>query len=199
MEFYEAVRRRSAIRIFKPDPIPEDVVRRILQAGMQAPSGEHKQPWEFIIIKNQELRRKLAEVKADSRKIVAKDMYPDLPEERIQEMAVTQKKAVETAPVLIAVCYRNLDNALEVGQMRVSMMHANAWQCIENMWLAATAEGLGFSPTFYPAFVYEDVKKLLGIPEGVEFAAIVRIGKKGQKRKRKPLKPLEEKLHYDKF
>ncbi len=199
MEFYEAVRRRSAIRIFKPDPIPEDVVRRILQAGMQAPSGEHKQPWEFIIIKNQGLRRKLAEVKADSRKIVAKDMYPDLPEERIQEMAVTQKKAVETAPVLIAVCYRHLDNALEVGQMRVSMMHANAWQCIENMWLAATAEGLGFSPTFYPAFVYEAVKKLLGLPEGVEFAAIVRIGKKGQKRKRKPLKPLEEKLHYDKF
>ncbi len=199
MEFYEVVRRRSAIRIFKPDPIPEDVVRRILQAGMQAPSGEHKQPWEFIIIKNPDLRRKLAEVKADSRKIVAKDMYPDFPEERIQEMVLTQKKAVETAPVLIAVCYRNLDNALEVGQMRVSMMHANAWQCIENMWLAATAEGLGFSPTFYPAFVYEDVKKLLGIPEGVELAAIVRIGKKGQKRKRKPLKPLEEKLHYDKF
>jgi nitroreductase len=199
MEFYETVRRRSAIRVFKPDPIPEDVVQRILHAGMQAPSGEHKQPWEFIIIKNPDLRRKLAEVKYDSRKIVAKDMYPDFPEERIEEMALTQKKAVETAPVLIAVCYRNLDNALEVGQMRVSMMHANAWQCIENMWLAATAEELGFTPTFYPAFVYEDVKKLLGIPVGVEFAAIVRIGKKGQKRKRKPMKPLEEKLHYDKF
>ncbi len=199
MEFYEVVRRRSAIRVFKPDPVPEEVVRRILQAGMQAPSGEHKQPWEFIIIKNPDLRRKLAEVKADSRKIVAKDMYPDFSEERVQEMALTQKKAVETAPVLIAVCYRNLDNALEVGQMRASMMHANAWQCIENMWLAATAEGLGFSPTFYPAFVYEDVKELLGIPEGVELAAIVRIGKKGQKRKRKPLKPLDEKLHYDKF
>lgn len=166
---------------------------------MQAPSGEHKQPWEFIIIRNPELRKKLAELKYDSRKIVAKDMYPDLPEERIQEMALTQKKAVETAPVLIAVCYRNLDNALEVGQMKMSMMHANAWQCIENMWLAATAEGLGFSPTFYPAFVYEDVKKLLGIPQGVELAAIVRIGKKAQKRKRKPVKPLEEKLHYDKF
>ncbi len=199
MEFYEVVRRRSAIRIFKPDPIPEDVVQRILQAGMQAPSGEHKQPWEFIIIRDPELRRKLAEVKSDSRRIVARDMYPDLSEERIEEMALTQKKAVETAPVLVAVCYRNLDNVLEVGQMRISMMHANAWQCIENMWLAATAEGLGFSPTFYPAFVYEDVKRLLGIPDGIEFATIARIGKKGQKRKRKPLKPLEEKLHYDKF
>jgi nicotinate-nucleotide--dimethylbenzimidazole phosphoribosyltransferase len=199
LEFYEVVQRRSAIRVFRPDPIPEDVVRRILQAGMQAPSGEHKQPWEFIIIKNPELRRKLADVKSDSRKIVARNMYPDLPEERVKQMALTQKRAVETAPVLIAVCYRNLDNDLEIGQMRVSMMHANAWQCIENMWLAATAEGLGFSPTFFPAFVYGDVKRLLGLPEGVEFAAIVRIGRKGQRRKRKPLKPLEEKLHYDKF
>jgi nicotinate-nucleotide--dimethylbenzimidazole phosphoribosyltransferase len=199
MEFYEVVRRRSAIRVFKPDPIPEEVVRRILQAGMQAPSGEHKQPWEFIIIKNPDLRRKLAEVKYDSRKIVARNMYPELAEEHIQEMALTQKKAVETVPVLIAVCYRNLDNALEVGQLRISMVHANAWQCVENMWLAATAEGLGFSPTFYPAFVYEDVKRILGIPDGVEFACLVRIGKKGQKRKRKLLKPLEEKIHYDKF
>jgi nitroreductase len=199
MEFYEVVRRRSAIRTFKSDPIEDEVVRRILQAGMHAPSGEHKQPWEFILIRKPELRKKLAELKYDSRKIVARDMYPDFPEERIQEMALTQKKAVETAPILIAVCYRNFDNALEIGQMRISLMHAATWQCIQNMWLAATAEGLGFSPTFFPAFVYQDVKRLLGIPEGVEFAAIVRIGKKGQKRKRKPLKPLDEKLHYDKF
>jgi nitroreductase len=199
MEFYEVVRKRSAIRIFKSDPIPEEVVRRILQAGMHAPSGEHKQPWEFIWIRNPELRKKLAEIKSDSRRIVAKDMYPDFTAERIEEMASTQKNAVLTAPVLIAVCYRNLDNALEVGQLKISLMHAATFQCIQNMWLAATAEGLGFTPTFYPAFVMEEVKKLLGIPNGVELAAIIRIGKKGQKRKRKPVKPLDEKIHYDRF
>lgn len=199
MEFYEVIERRSVIRAFKSDPVPEEVVRRILQAGMHAPSGEHKQPWEFIMIRNPELRKKLAMIKSDSRKIVARNMYPEYSEERIEEMALTQKNAVETAPVLIAVCYKSGDNALEVGQLRISLMHASTWQCIENMWLAATAEGLGFSPTFYPAFVYEDVKRLLSLPKGIEFAAIIRIGKKAQKRKRKPLKPLDEKLHYDKF
>jgi len=199
MDFYEVVNKRSTIRSFKPDPIPEDVVLKILDAGMHAPSGEHRQPWEFIWIKNPETREKLAKLKYQSRKRMAKVLFPDLPDKRIEELAELQKTALQTAPVLIAVCYRDLDNPVEIGQRRISLVHAATWQCIQNMWLAATAEGLGFSPTFYPDDVYKEVRELLGLPQGIELAAIARIGKKNQKLKRKPIKPLQEKLHYDKF
>lgn len=199
MDFYEVVQKRSVIRSFKPDPIPEDVVRRILEAGMHAPSGEHRQPWEFILIKNPELRKELTSLKFESRKRMARAIFPDAPEERILELANLQKTALETAPVLVAVCYKNYDIPSEIGKMGISTTHAHTWQCIQNMWLAATAEGLGFSPTFYADDVYNQAKKLLGLPQGVELAAIVRIGKKNQKLKRKPIKSLEEKLHYDRF
>lgn len=199
LEFYEVVKKRSVIRDFKPDPIPEDVVRRILEAGIRAPSGEHKQPWEFIWVKNPELRKELTTLKFESRKRMAKALFPDLSEQRILELANLQKTALETAPVLIAVCYTNFDNPTEMGKRGISMSHAQTWQCIQNMWLAATAEGLGFSPTFYPDDVYDQATKLLGLPQGVELAAIARIGRKNQNLKRKPIKSLEEKLHYDKF
>lgn len=130
---------------------------------------------------------------------MAKVLYPSLSDEKIQEIASLQKTAVESAPVLVAVCYHDFDNPTEVGHRNISLSHASAWQCIQNMWLAATAEGLGFSPTFYADDAYDEVKKLLGLPQGVELAAIVRMGKKAQRMKRKPLKRLEDKLHYDRF
>ncbi len=199
MELYETIYRRSAIRKFGPKPVPEDVVRRIIDAGMHAPSAEHRQPWEFIWIRDRKLRGTLAELKNESRKRMAKVLFPNLPEERLKELATIQKVAVETAPVLIAVCYHDFDNPIEIGERKISLSHASAWQCIQNMWLAATAEGLGFSPTFFADDVYEEVRKLLGLPQGVELAAIVRIGYKAQRKKRKPIKTTEEKLHYDRF
>ncbi len=179
--------------------MPEGVVRRIIDAGMHAPSAEHRQPWEFIWIKDSNQRATLAGLKYESRKRMAKVLFPDLPEERLKELAAVQKVAVETAPVLIAVCYHDFDNPIEIGKRKISLSHASAWQCIQNMWLAATAEGLGFSPTFFADDVYEEVRKLLGLPQGVELAAIVRIGYRAQRKKRKPLKTTEEKLHYDRF
>lgn len=179
--------------------MPEDVIRKIIDAGMHAPSAEHRQPWEFIWIRERKLRETLAELKYQSRKRMAKVLFPNLPEERLVELATIQKVAVETAPVLIAVCYHDFDNPIEIGERKISLSHASAWQCIQNMWLAATAEGLGFSPTFFADDVYEEVKKLLGLPQGVELAAIVRVGFKAQRKKRKPLKTTEEKLHYDRF
>ncbi len=199
LDFYEVVYKRSAIRKFRHVPVPDDAVRRILEAGIHAPSPENKQPWEFILIRRSELRAKLADLKYQSRKRMAKVLYPDMSEEKILEMAKVQRIAVETAAVLIAVCYRDLDNLTEIGQRRISLSHTAAWQCIQNMWLAATAEGLGFSPTFYAGDVYEEARRLLGLPPRVELAAIVRVGNKDQKLKRKPLRPLEEKLHYDRF
>ncbi len=199
MDFYQVVYERSAIRKFKRDPVPERIVLRILDAGMHAPSPEHKQPWEFIWIKKAEMRDALAKLKYESRRRMAKVLFPELPGDRILQLASLQKTSLETAPVLIAVCYQDLDNPVEIGFQRISLSHAAAWQCIENMWLAATAEGLGFSPTFFAGDVYDDAKKLLGLPRGLELAAVVRIGIKNQKNKRKTLKRLEEKLHYDKF
>lgn len=185
--------------MFESTPVPDGAIIRILNAGMHSPSAEHRQHWEFIWIKDRSLRLKLAELKYQSRKKMAKVLYPDMPDDSIQLVADGQRVSVMSAPVLIAVCYCDWDNPIEVGTGKISLSYGAAWQCIENMWLAATAEGLGFSPTFYGNDVYVQVKNLLGLPPGFELAAVLRIGKKAQKEKRKPIARLEDKLHYDRF
>jgi len=52
MEFYDVTKRRKSVRKYKPDPIPDEVLNRILEAGRIAPSAKNIQPWRFIIVKD---------------------------------------------------------------------------------------------------------------------------------------------------
>ncbi|MFQ6061689.1 MAG: nitroreductase family protein [Methanosarcinales archaeon] len=113
MEVYEAIEKRISVRKFKPDSISDEILQKILHAGTLAPNAFNSQPWEFIIIKDQDLKEKLIEMRAH------------IPR---------QKEALSTAPVILVVCYYK-----EHGVDAV----ASAYTCIENMLLAATDEGLG--------------------------------------------------------
>ena len=67
MEVYECIRSRLTVREFKPDPVPDDVVFRLLQAGRWAPSSRNLQPWHFIIIRNPDTLRRIGEVATSGR------------------------------------------------------------------------------------------------------------------------------------
>lgn len=59
MEFMDVIKARRSIRRYKPDPVPEDVLNQVLEAARLAPSGGHRQPWHFIVIRNEETKRRL--------------------------------------------------------------------------------------------------------------------------------------------
>lgn len=62
MEFYEVIRKRRSIRNYHPGKeIPEDVLKRILEAGRMAPSASNRQPWKFLVVKRQDIKKKLSE------------------------------------------------------------------------------------------------------------------------------------------
>jgi 5,6-dimethylbenzimidazole synthase len=113
LDVYEAIETRKSIRKFKPDPIPEAVIRKLLWAGTQAPNAFNREQWEFIIVKDKSLRHELIQLRAN------------MPQ---------QKMALETAPQIIVVCYNNY---LGIDAM------ASVYACIENILLAATSEGIG--------------------------------------------------------
>jgi nitroreductase len=54
MEFWQAITERKSIRIFKPDPVPRELIEKVLEAGMLAPSSANMQPWEFVVICGEE-------------------------------------------------------------------------------------------------------------------------------------------------
>lgn len=166
MELYEAIGRRVTVHSFKPDPIPEGTVRKILEAGILAPSAFNSQPWEFIFIRSSDIRDELV---------------------RMREKIPQQKEALGSAPLILAVAYDT-----KLGNEAV----ASAFTCIENMLLTAAAEGLGAVTL---SFHGDRIKRLLGLPEGYDVAAIIPMGIPAATPERPPRIPVERKIHTDRW
>ena len=80
--FLELARTRRSIRRFKPDPVPDELVKKILEAGRWAMSGANGQPWEFIVVKDKEIKNKLAAAGSEAEKAVAALETSRVPEMR---------------------------------------------------------------------------------------------------------------------
>jgi 5,6-dimethylbenzimidazole synthase len=153
MELYEAIAKRRTIRGFT-EPATEETLRRIIMAGAMAASPMNLQPWEFIIVDDPELVDKIAGHKYQQNQ----KAFPG-------PSALAQKNTYQNCSV-VAVCYKE--------------GHGNgwsAWMSIQNMYLAATAEGLGIVPSELWAEDKAAVEKLLGLPEDIRLAAAVLVGK----------------------
>jgi nicotinate-nucleotide--dimethylbenzimidazole phosphoribosyltransferase len=154
---------RRDIRRYRPDPVPPGVLRQVLNAGHQAPSVGHSQPWRFIVIGSQVTRDRAA-LLADRERIRQADL---LTAERRAMLLDLQLDGIREAPVgIVVACDRRTPATGVLG--RASFADADMWSCacaVENMWLAARAVGLGLGwvTLFQPA----ELAELLDLPDGV--------------------------------
>jgi len=186
MDVYEAIEKRRTIRTFK-QAVSEKQLQKLLLAGVKAPSGSNIQPWEFIVVDDAEIIEKIAEYKyQQSLKMVIDQMFlnqPSIIEQICQQtlerpvstqMAVRQKNAYLNCNV-IAVCNKKGHGIGRKPWMNIENI-ASTWMCIENMALAATADGLGFQISIFREEHKIAVEKLLGIPEDYELTTMVMMG-----------------------
>lgn len=188
MDLYEAIEKRRTIRIFKSGA-PEEQLRKIILTGTKAPSAVNRQPWEFIIVRNQEIIDQLSEIKRQqTRKDPPKTAKGA---DAVESIANSQKKSFRNASI-VAVC-----NIVE--------WERSVWLCIENMSLAAVAEGLGSGIVLYWGEGKKEAERALGLPEGYELTAILKIGEPGEEgypREKNPYAPRRPEfswLHIDRF
>jgi len=167
MDVYKAIEKRRTIRTFKHS-VSEEQLRKIISAGTKAPSGDNLQPWEFIIIDEQKIIDQLAELKYQQNRRLPSQTYGAGSSE-LKQMALNQKKAFQNANI-IAVCE-------PAGRIQEAQ---SVWLCIENMLLAAVADGLGSGFTTYWGKYKGEVEKILIIPEGYELAAVIKFGVPGE-------------------
>jgi nitroreductase len=159
MDIYEAIEKRRTIRSFKKKAT-EEQVRRIVLAGSKAPSGGNSQPWEFISIDDPEITEQLGELKYQiSRKFTPKAGQT---QEDVEEQALNQKRGFQNAAA-VAVCTTK-------GQS------SGGWLAVENMSLAAVAEGLGSNIVTYWGDAKQEVEKLVGLPENYELTCVLKLG-----------------------
>ncbi len=160
---HEVIGVRRDIRRFRPDPVPVDVLERVLRAGHAAPSVGHSQPWRFLVVDDAELRTRAA-VMADSARLAQASQLDGDSARRLLDL---QLEGIREAPLGVVVCCdRRAPAAGVLG--RAMFPDADVWSCacaVENLWLAARAEGLGLG--WVTLFRPQELAALLGLPDGV--------------------------------
>ncbi|MDD5233474.1 MAG: nitroreductase family protein [Syntrophales bacterium] len=169
MDLFTAIRERASCRTYSNEPVGEETLMKIIEAGMQAPSPANNQPWDFFIITRKETKMKIYEESLRCKKgLFEKSGWKWLDSYQVGFLT--------DVPVLIAVtgdpAKSGADIFLEQGGL--GYQHACA-AAIQNMLLAAHALGLG--SLWYTLFGQEEIKKILGIDDKRAVVAIICIGK----------------------
>ena len=182
MDIYEAMEKRRTIRIFKKRAT-EEQLRKIILAGSKAPSAGNRQSWEFILIDDLEIIDQLGEIKYQLNRKFSPG--PGETQKEVEERALNQKKWFQNASV-IAVCTRSGD-------------FGTGWLAVENMSLAAVAEGLDSNIITYWDEGKKEVEKILSLPEDYELTCVLKFGVTGAEVTPPKRRPEFSWLHRNKF
>jgi len=186
MDFKDLVRERRSHRAFDTAPVSEEQIRAVIEAGCWAPSPLNLQPWEFIVITDPEQK---SQIGATAREAVQRVIDGDGP-------GWVKKYGLDfltEAPVLVVV----LDDASKGGlgfffDQKLGALQA-ASACIQNMMLAAA--DMGFGSLWFTFFSPERLRPILGIPDHLEIAGLIPIGKPMGPAKAPPRK--EPKIYWE--
>ena len=188
MEFNDVVKSRRSCRAFEPDPISQDQLTAILEAGQWAPSPMHALPWEYIVVTDAGVKAKIREVSEAAKQAVLDGGGPGF-------AAKYDMSFLEQAPVLLVVVYDPTKKGLgDFFNQKYGAIQAVS-ACVQNMMLAAAEHGLG--SLFFTWFDPEKMQPVLNIPDNLEIAAVIPIGKpKGEIKA--PPRP-DPKVHQERF
>lgn len=164
--------RRDVRNEFLPDPIDPAMLRRVLEAAHAAPSVGFMQPWNFILIRDA-ARRRAVHAAFETANVEAEAMFEG---EKRSRYAALKLEGILKAPLNIAVtCDRTRGGKVVLGRTHNRDMDLYSTVCaVQNLWLAARAEGLGVG--WVSIFRQEDLRALLGLPDHVEVVAYLCVG-----------------------
>lgn len=184
---YELMSTQRAIRRLRPDPIPEDVLGRIMQAAAWAPSGGNQQPWRMVMVHDRDLKTRLGELYTCRWTAFAasyRERFTQAPEEERQRQERTiaagdhLAKHMGDCPVVAVVCFNPQFMAVtDAKQDRVSVVGGGSvYLAVQNLMLACRAEGVGCVLTTLLCMDEPAVRDLLGIDPDWFTAAAVPMG-----------------------
>jgi nitroreductase len=181
-DVFHIMQTMRAMRRLKPDPVPDELIEKILVAGTAAPNGGNSQRWRFLVVKDPEIKRKIQPYyrKAFEEVVLkrhAEAKPPSGPEhEKERAQHARNLKSVEyltdhfhEAPVWIVAC-------LSAGKYATRSTPGSIYPAVQNMLLAARAVGLGATLTARHLHHEKEVEAILGLPDNMSSYAIIPIG-----------------------
>ncbi|MCW8932829.1 MAG: 5,6-dimethylbenzimidazole synthase [Gammaproteobacteria bacterium] len=170
---YKTIYSRRDVRgQFKPDPIPDEVLARIIKAAHHAPSVGFMQPWNFLLIKNPQVKKSVHDIFLKANGEAAEMFEPE-------ESAIYQKLKLEgilESPInLVVTCDRERAGPVVIGRTHDKSMDLFSSVCaVQNLWLAARAEGVGVG--WVSIFNKKALKQALKLPTAVTPVAYLCMG-----------------------
>lgn len=208
---YAAMSTLRAVRRLREDPIPDDVLRRVLQAAAWAPSGGNQQPWRMVVVRDPATRKQIGELYRPHWRRYREGYLKRL-EGLEGEVLAKQQRTVAaadylgdhlgSAPVLLVFCFNPKMMAItDAGLDRPSVVGGGSvYPAVENLMLACVSEGLGCTLTTLLCYEEEAMKELLDIPEDWYTCAVLPIGyPRGKGHGPISRRPVEEQCFADRF
>lgn len=174
MDFYDVIARRRTIRQFKDQPIAQDVLERILLAGLAAPSSNHQRQWQLVTLTD---RAKIDAVAQIVKPYPDRIKEPKTPQQEMFKISYSrQRTMIQEAPCVI-LPYIRMKYDLTTSKNKWGLWDYGAgWALIENLLLAATAEGVGTGIHALVKKEPDQIQELIGAKTGYYLPALVILG-----------------------
>jgi nitroreductase len=184
MDFYQVLEKRRTIRDFSDKKVTDEVLEKVLLAAFKAPTNDHLRQFEFIVVRGQEnIARLISPVAENTRNIqqagldAAADMMDKDEHAMFVDALPKQQRMLIQSNCLVLPFFRQKDFPLCQPADQSSLNYfASAWAAVENILLAATAEGLACAFRIPIGNEPEYVKHLVNAPDGYEFTCFLAIG-----------------------
>src|SRR5215470_18114646 len=169
---YRIIERRRDVRAFRSDPVPDDVLYRMLTAAHLAPSVGFMQPWNFLVIRDRETKHRVKGMVARENERAARNYTGD----RATLYRSLKLEGIEEAPINLCItCNRTRSGPHVLGRNTVVDTDLYSTCCaVENLWLAARAEGVGVG--WVSIVDNDDLRRILGIPAEILPVAYLCVG-----------------------
>lgn len=174
MEFYEVINKRRSIRQFENQEISREILERILDAGLKAPSSNHQRRWELVTLADKAIIQDLAKL---IRPYPCRIQEPKTPQQEMFKIAYPRQRSMIEEAACVILPYFKQKYPLENSKNDYGLMDYGAtWALVENILLAATAEGLGSVVHIPVKKEPEKIKEFMKVPDSYYLPTLIILG-----------------------
>jgi len=201
MPLEEAMRTQRAIRRLKPDPVDDALVLHLIELALKAPSGSNQQNWDFMIVKDREVKARLGRLNRGAWNLyggLGRRMNRDNPAMlRIMDAVEWQASHFDEIPVIVIACLRGFRPFWP--PVATSSYYGSIYPSVQNLLLAARAVGLGAALITLPLWSTFLARRALGLPWSVAPCAVIPMGWPRGKYGPTTRRPVGEVVHVDRY
>ena len=202
MPLVEAMETQRAIRRLTTEPVDDELVLRLLELAVKAPSGSNGQIWEWVVVRDPEVKHQLARLNrqawAVSKRRRKRQTRGDASAARIHAAVQWQADHFEEVPVVVVACLHGRPPLFD-SPIKAASYYGSIFPAVQNLLLAARAAGLGATLTTLPLWSVTLARRTLGLPRGITPVAVIPLGWPRGRYGPTTRRPVRDLVHLDRY